>query len=564
MRREFYRSPLVGYWTLLVVFFVFGYMNQGIMDYHVFNSFFEHEGKFHLFYETRNYFEAFPAPAVSHATSEDSLAWKKKGSLFTGNCVVAQSDNELVAFFNNNFSFYEMENLSSEDGRWLRAVDYPDVDGRLFPVAAFPGDETGMLAALMYEKTGQHGNSTVALKILGFDDYSSRAEGPYSAKLDLQVHPVGGRPPFGRPRVEAVRRDGEVIFFWLEEPPEETEDKREYYEETEKKDLGPRVAYSVFEPDSGFTSPSALNLHFREIAACEHDGRLLLAGVPLDSAGLPDLVVFEVSENASTGKFRSGEMVASVTHDFSYMLGREQVFDVGFGDTEDMLFLFCRIGADFFCKEIVTSGQTGLVPVVEMDRLRKYMVRGWIYLMLALTAGSPLIALFVFLSRRKRRLVWPEGMRLALAPPAPILNRGVAFVVDFIIVLTAFTGLIAVMGLVDLEKGLDMKFARTKAQMFQILIMAGFFVYNALTEAAFGRTPGKMIFNLDTRSVESPKLTPWQATLRNLFKLTPEFIFIDMMFMLFTRNGRRLGDLLSGTTVLARDFEEQEPVIEPD
>lgn len=159
-----------------------------------------------------------------------------------------------------------------------------------------------------------------------------------------------------------------------------------------------------------------------------------------------------------------------------------------------------------------------------------------------------------FTTRAELKLRTPEGVAFSLRLASPLL-RLLAMVVDWMAVVTAWSVIAIVLGLLELLAG---DFARGLTIVFYFLLSQG---YRVFTEWAWkGQTLGKRLFKLRVVDARGLRLTFSQVLLRNILR------FVDMLPMayavggvsaLVSARGQRLGDLVAGTLVI---WEETDPV----
>ncbi len=145
--------------------------------------------------------------------------------------------------------------------------------------------------------------------------------------------------------------------------------------------------------------------------------------------------------------------------------------------------------------------------------------------------------------------------------PALIWKRALAFFIDFFIlnfiVLFPFKGLFEeiVPASLSFKETLDFFSNQLSSLVVTISIFAAIsmILYFTILEGKTGQSIGKIFTNIYVVS-ETKELTFWQLLVRNLF-LIPFFPFIllwilDPAFMLFTKDNKRLSEILSKTKVV--------------
>jgi len=78
------------------------------------------------------------------------------------------------------------------------------------------------------------------------------------------------------------------------------------------------------------------------------------------------------------------------------------------------------------------------------------------------------------------------------------------------------------------------------------------FLFFAFTEAKFGRTLGKFLFNTKVISEDYKKISIKQSLIRNLLRFIDGFFIyiVGLVIMLFSKERQRLGDLVAKTYVI--------------
>lgn len=149
------------------------------------------------------------------------------------------------------------------------------------------------------------------------------------------------------------------------------------------------------------------------------------------------------------------------------------------------------------------------------------------------------------------------------APPtASVPRRALAFLVDSLVVFAlawTVTFLLATLGVLRIPD-IDILGQRSPAAgllwIVSVLESGLALVYFTAFEAAWSRTPGKMIAGLRVARLDGAKLTLYDSFLRNLLRLlwvTPffaVFIVLDAWSLRTTELDQRIGDLAAGTLVL--------------
>ena len=129
--------------------------------------------------------------------------------------------------------------------------------------------------------------------------------------------------------------------------------------------------------------------------------------------------------------------------------------------------------------------------------------------------------------------------------PAGVLERALAYLIDFLIVTAV------VVGLLYLSYLISPTFDYFK-YFFYFLIPYTF--YHLVCEAAFhGRSVGKLLLGLRVVRLDGRRLTFWDCLLRWIFRLIDITLCsgaIALLVIGFSRRSQRLGDMAAGTTVI--------------
>lgn len=142
-------------------------------------------------------------------------------------------------------------------------------------------------------------------------------------------------------------------------------------------------------------------------------------------------------------------------------------------------------------------------------------------------------------------LTTPEGVRLQLSPAGPV-PRAWAWLIDFLI-WSAITGLLATQ-LIGTKLGNG---------IFGVVMFVTYWGYPVICEVYFGgRTLGKRALGLQVLRTDGLPVGWRESALRNLMLVAdflPAMYATGLLFMLFGRHSRRLGDIVAGTQVVYRD-----------
>ncbi|TFB24067.1 hypothetical protein E3U55_04445 [Filobacillus milosensis] len=113
--------------------------------------------------------------------------------------------------------------------------------------------------------------------------------------------------------------------------------------------------------------------------------------------------------------------------------------------------------------------------------------------------------------------------------------RILAYFIDFFLVCLLLMGMVLIIGIDKLNNNVFLAIT-----IFFIPII----IY-LLKDIANGKSVGKRLMGIKVVTKNS-RFTSFKYILRNVFLL---IWFVDWVFILFTRNRRRLGDIVSGTIV---------------
>ena len=149
----------------------------------------------------------------------------------------------------------------------------------------------------------------------------------------------------------------------------------------------------------------------------------------------------------------------------------------------------------------------------------------------------------------QRRLVFEtaEGVTFSHRLAGPFL-RGLALVVDFTVVQTVASALLALLSALHYV-------SRDLAVFLSILVGfvmgIGYWIFFELRWR--GQTPGKRLFGLRVMDVDGRRLAPYQVVLRNLLRVVdqiPLLYLVGAATGFLTARWQRVGDLVAGTVVV--------------
>ena len=141
---------------------------------------------------------------------------------------------------------------------------------------------------------------------------------------------------------------------------------------------------------------------------------------------------------------------------------------------------------------------------------------------------------------------------------AGVGSRLGAFVIDFLIqlLLILFAALIILVGFGNVTT------SGTALGVFIILIFVihfGYFIICELTMS--GRTWGKRVFGLRVIRDNGQPIDFVQSLLRNIIRITIDMIYVGIFVIIFSKQHKRLGDMLAGTVVISENYDSLDVII---
>lgn len=136
--------------------------------------------------------------------------------------------------------------------------------------------------------------------------------------------------------------------------------------------------------------------------------------------------------------------------------------------------------------------------------------------------------------------------------PASLIKRGIAYLIDILIL--EFVILYPITSRFNNLKNFSDLFNNSITKDFAgltVIIILLTLCYFVLFEYLLTQTIGKMVFNINVRSVEG-ELKLKQVLLRNITKPFSLILLIDVAYMLFKRGHQRLFDVFSNTIVVEK------------
>ena len=144
-----------------------------------------------------------------------------------------------------------------------------------------------------------------------------------------------------------------------------------------------------------------------------------------------------------------------------------------------------------------------------------------------------------------RHVATPEGVELDLRIAGPV-PRAYAWLVDFLLRTGAAIALISVLAFLG----------RAGQGIFLILWFLIEWFYPVVFEVWRGATPGKQAFDLVVLHDDGTPVNLASSLTRNLLRFVDFLPFLyafGLVFMLLSRDSKRLGDMAAGTIVVYRD-----------
>jgi uncharacterized membrane protein SpoIIM required for sporulation/uncharacterized RDD family membrane protein YckC len=149
---------------------------------------------------------------------------------------------------------------------------------------------------------------------------------------------------------------------------------------------------------------------------------------------------------------------------------------------------------------------------------------------------------------------------------AGIGSRALAAILDLLVVVLAFVVVVLAIFAIGLARGIA-GMGVSESWVIALFILAQFALlwgYYVLFEGLMdGQTPGKRLLRIRVVREGGYSVTFGVSAVRNLIRvidMQPLFLYlVGMLSVLFTRRGRRLGDLVAGTIVVREDVRRTEP-----
>lgn len=134
------------------------------------------------------------------------------------------------------------------------------------------------------------------------------------------------------------------------------------------------------------------------------------------------------------------------------------------------------------------------------------------------------------------------------------VRRSIAVLIDMMII-----GLVLILFSFLMVLGIDNKYITTKyillfnhSFLFQLILLTiCSTIYYMVFELRQKSSIGKRLMNLKTIKYSGGNISIINSLIRNLFRITDQFLIIGSIFILLNKDCRRLGDLLSNTKVIS-------------
>jgi len=204
-----------------------------------------------------------------------------------------------------------------------------------------------------------------------------------------------------------------------------------------------------------------------------------------------------------------------------------------------------------------------LVSVSSEPMWRRTVAALWPALMLFFSFS--LIFLGFTLMRERRRFflehLAAEARRMPDGTmPAEILQRALAHILDFLVLLPVFFVCVELLSLAPETREIDWS---DPLALGMVGLYAGLqFLYTFSLEWAFGRTLGKRAIGIRVCRIDGSRVGFRGALLRNLLRIfdaTFVLAIVGVAFMVITSRRRRLGDIVAGTMVVEDSAEGRRP-----
>lgn len=247
---------------------------------------------------------------------------------------------------------------------------------------------------------------------------------------------------------------------------------------------------------------------------------------------------------------------------------KREVLSIAVARFEGSMWLFAGRLGGVHVSRMKAEPERGMYPSFSDPGGRLSRVRslawtwiGALMLVSALLTGTGVALL------RERRYVEAEAEEPSATPlpSATLTQRGVAFVVDFLL-LAPFGFVFQAFVFHDAREVVDPSRPEYYLTSGFLLSLLAFhllaIVYHTLAEANFGQTVGKWVVGIEVLGTSGRRITLRQSAIRNVLRLVDAGYvfqyFVGMFSILVTARAQRVGDLLAGTIVVQRPAPEEE------
>jgi uncharacterized RDD family membrane protein YckC len=193
-----------------------------------------------------------------------------------------------------------------------------------------------------------------------------------------------------------------------------------------------------------------------------------------------------------------------------------------------------------------TDSAGGRLAAIPVDPVWRKIV-GSINPVLLIFCSAAMVALGVTLLRERNRAATAPATptKALLEPPAALFPRGMAYLLDLILLVPVFVALTSILDVSDVG---DPGFYRVV-----LILMGTEFTYRFLMEWRLGWTIGKGVIGLRVTGIDGARLSFRGALIRNLLRIidgqVPFGVILGVALILRTQRGQRLGDLAARTMV---------------
>ncbi len=235
------------------------------------------------------------------------------------------------------------------------------------------------------------------------------------------------------------------------------------------------------------------------------------------------------------------------THDFKTMFGIVRpVSEVALAGRGEKLFLTARLGSVVVTSVWCDGTWMPLRTVNRIPLVTRAVIWGWLLGVLALS-GVLVVTGFHLYKAKLGKLELPRTEPRSFEV-ASLWRRFVAFAIDGMIASVIILSVV----LPGREVTGEMSILEVLGLWHPLILKMIFLSYFAIPEAIFGQTIGKWLLGIQVKTEGGYRAGVWAAVLRNLFKLFSFLLLVELIVVLYTGKGQRLGDLASETVVVKR------------